>query len=139
MKELKRSLSIILQKSVLASFKAELTIFSIKIFFHEYSRFTGQQGKRETFSLYSFFYFHSFNRHLDISWVISVKSSPLLEQLKPDLADEDMISVLIFYYSDPRLVTYNFSFCIEPRHETVDEDLKTLRIFLPTGKYWLKT
>ena len=31
MKELKRSLSIILQKSVLASYKAELTIFSINI------------------------------------------------------------------------------------------------------------
>ena len=82
MKELKRSLSIILQKSVLASFKAELTIFSVKIFFHEYSRFTGQQGKREAFSLYSFFYFHSLHRHLDISWVIAAESSPLLEQPK---------------------------------------------------------
>ena len=51
--------------------------FSIWLFFHEYSRFTGQQVKREAISLYSFYHFHPLYRHLNISWVIAAESSPL--------------------------------------------------------------
>ena len=51
--------------------------FSIWLFFHEYSRFTGQQVKGEAISLYPFYHFHPLHRHLDISWVIAAESSPL--------------------------------------------------------------
>ena len=51
--------------------------FSVWVSFHEYSRFTGQQGKGETISLYPFYHFHSLHGHLDISWVIAAGSSPL--------------------------------------------------------------
>ena len=46
-------------------------------FFHEYSRFTGQQAKGETIYLHPFYHFHPLHRHLDISWVIAAESSPL--------------------------------------------------------------
>ena len=36
-------------------------------FFHEYSRFTGQQVKEETISLYPFYEFHPLHRHLNIN------------------------------------------------------------------------
>ena len=51
--------------------------FSVWLFFHEYSRFTGQQVKREAISLYPFYHFHLLHRHLKISWVIAAESSPL--------------------------------------------------------------
>ena len=40
-----------------------LYFFSIRYFFHEYSRFTGQQVKREESPFYNF---HLLHRHLDI-------------------------------------------------------------------------
>ena len=51
--------------------------FSIWVFFHEYSRFKGQQVKGKAFSLYPFYHFHLFHRHLDIYRVIATGSSPL--------------------------------------------------------------
>ena len=45
-------------------------------FFHEYPRFTGQQVKGETISLYPFYHFHPLFRHLDIS-CIAAESSPV--------------------------------------------------------------
>ena len=61
-----------------------LLFFSTWLFFHEYSRFTGQQVKRGdggkegwSISLYPFYHFHPLHRHLDISWVIAAESSPL--------------------------------------------------------------
>ena len=51
--------------------------FSICVFFHKYSRFTGQQGKGEDISLTPFHHFHPLPRHLDISPVITPESSPL--------------------------------------------------------------
>ena len=54
-----------------------LLFFSIWLFFHEYSWFTGQQVKGEAISLYPFYHFHPFHSHLDISWIISTESSSL--------------------------------------------------------------
>ena len=68
------------QKSVLTSCKAEfdfLVVFSIWIFFREYSRFTGQQKKGEAIFLYPFYPFHSLHRQLDISQFITAGSSPM--------------------------------------------------------------
>ena len=45
--------------------------------FYEYSRFTGQQAKWEAISLYPFYHFHPFHRHLGNSWVIAAESSHL--------------------------------------------------------------
>ena len=50
--------------------EAQKTFFSIWIFFHEHSRFTGQQGKGEVISLTPLYHLHSFHRHLDINLVI---------------------------------------------------------------------
>ena len=51
--------------------------FSIWIFFHEHSRFTGQQEKREAISLAPYNHFHPLHRHLDISRAITTESSLL--------------------------------------------------------------
>ena len=51
--------------------------FPIWVFFHEHSRFTGQQGKGEGIYLTPLYHFHPLHRHLDISQVITAKSSPL--------------------------------------------------------------
>ena len=54
-----------------------LFFFSIWIFFHEHSQFTGQQGKGEGIYLTPLYHFHPLHRHLDISRAITAKSSPL--------------------------------------------------------------
>ena len=51
--------------------------FSIWIFFHEHSRFMGQQGKGEGIYLTPLYHFHLLHRHLDISRAITAESSPL--------------------------------------------------------------
>ena len=51
-KALRCSSPITLQKFVLRSWKGEFAFFSIWCFFHEYSRFTGQQEKGEAISLW---------------------------------------------------------------------------------------
>ena len=51
--------------------------FSIWVFFHEHSRFTGQQGKGEGIYLTPLYHFHPLHRHLDISRAITAGSSPL--------------------------------------------------------------
>ena len=51
--------------------------FSIWVFFHKHSRFTGQQGKGEGIYLTPLYHFHPLHRHLDISRVITAESSPL--------------------------------------------------------------
>ena len=51
--------------------------FSIWVFFHEHSRFTGQQGKGEGIFLTPLYHFHPLHRHLDISRAITAGSSPL--------------------------------------------------------------
>ena len=51
--------------------------FSIWVFFHEHSRFAGQQGKGEAISLTPLYHFHPLHRHLDISLAITAEISPL--------------------------------------------------------------
>ena len=51
--------------------------FSIWFFFHNHSRTTGMQGKRESISLTTHYHFHPLHRHLDISQAITAESSPL--------------------------------------------------------------
>ena len=51
--------------------------FSMWVFFHEHSRFTGQQGKGEGIYLTPLYHFHPLHRHLDISWAITAEGSPL--------------------------------------------------------------
>ena len=45
-------------------------------FFHEHSRFTGQERKGEATSLTPLYHFHPLHRNLDISRVITAESSP---------------------------------------------------------------
>ena len=54
-----------------------LGFFSVWVFFHEHSRFIGQQGKGEGIYLTPLYHFHPLDRHLDISQAIAAKSSPL--------------------------------------------------------------
>ena len=51
--------------------------FSIWVFFHEHSRFTGQQEKREGICLTPLYHFHPLHRHLYISRATAAGSSPL--------------------------------------------------------------
>ena len=51
--------------------------FSVWVFFHVHSQFTGQQAKGEAIYLTPLYHFHLLHRHyLDISWVITADSSP---------------------------------------------------------------
>ena len=54
-----------------------MTYFSVWVFFHEHSRFTGQQVKGEAISLKALYHFYPLHRHLDISRLITAESSPL--------------------------------------------------------------
>ena len=47
--------------------KIYIYFFSIWVFFHEHSQFTGQQGKGEGIYLTPLYHFHLLHRHLDIS------------------------------------------------------------------------
>ena len=51
--------------------------FLLWVFFHNFSRITGLQGKGESISLTYHYYFHPLARHLDISRAITAESSPL--------------------------------------------------------------
>ena len=51
--------------------------FFIWVFFHEHSRFTGQQGKGEGIYLTPLYHFHPLYRRLGISRAITAESSPL--------------------------------------------------------------
>ena len=76
MKELRRSSLAILRKSVLTYRKAELAFFcSNWLFFHEYHvHRTAWKGGA---SLYPFYHFHQLQKHLGISQVVAVESTPL--------------------------------------------------------------
>ena len=63
------------RKSVLTYRKAEF-LFSVWVFFHEYHD-SRTAGKVEVISLFAFYHFHPFHRHLDISQVIATENSPL--------------------------------------------------------------
>ena len=56
---------------------AFLFFFSIWVFFHEHSLFTGQQGKGEGIFLTPLYHFHPLHRHLDISRAIAAGNPPL--------------------------------------------------------------
>ena len=59
------------------SFDGKPISFSIWVFYHEHSRFTGQQGKGEAISLTPLYHFHLLQRHLQhlgISRVITAES-----------------------------------------------------------------
>ena len=51
--------------------------FPIWVFFHEHSRFIGQQGKGEGIYLTPLYHFHPLHRHLDSGRAITAESSPL--------------------------------------------------------------
>ena len=57
---------------------ATTIFFSIWIFFHKISWFTGQQAKGKGISLTPLYDFHSLHRQLDINQAITAESSPLL-------------------------------------------------------------
>ena len=50
------------------------SLFFYQIFFHEYSRFTGQQEKEEAISLTFLYHIDLLQRYFDISWVINAES-----------------------------------------------------------------
>ena len=56
--------------------------FSIWVFFHEHSRFSGQQRKGEGISLIPLYHFHPLHRRLDILENLSLISSIMLRKLR---------------------------------------------------------
>ena len=66
--------------------------FSIWVFFHDHSQFTGLQGKREGIYLTPHYHFHPLHRHLDISRAITAESSPLHIACSPDSNREPLVS-----------------------------------------------
>ena len=52
-------------------------VYSIWVFFQNYSRFTWQQGKREAISSTLLYQLLPLHRRLDINWEITEESSPL--------------------------------------------------------------
>ena len=78
--------------------KCKMIFFSIWIFFHEHSQFTGQLGKAEAISLTPHYHFQPLHRHLDISQVITVEISPLL------IASNRIFSLDFFWVSYERSI-----------------------------------
>ena len=67
-----------LSKQCLPFLRFYYYFFSIWVFFHARSRFTGQQGKGGGgIYLTPLYLFHPLHIHLDISWAITAESSPL--------------------------------------------------------------
>ena len=68
-KSLKTQLQLLTGDKQKADTKKNIYIyfFSIWVFFHEHSQFTGQQGKGEGIYLTPLYHFHLLHRHLDIS------------------------------------------------------------------------
>ena len=68
-------------KNLFLNVKLKLLFFlfflSVFFFFHEHSRFTGQQGKGEDIYLTPLYHFYPLHRHLDISRAVTAESSPL--------------------------------------------------------------
>ena len=54
-----------------------VVFFSIWVFFHEHSWFTGQQGNRVGIYLTPLYHFHLLHRYLDKCWAITAESSSL--------------------------------------------------------------
>ena len=65
------------QLDTLHRFLGFFFFFSVWVFFHEHSRITGLQRKREGISLTSHYHFHPLHGHLDISRAITAESLPL--------------------------------------------------------------
>ena len=59
------------------SFFEVCDFFFIWVFFHDYSRTTGLQGRGESISLTPHYHIHPLHRHLDISRLITADSSSL--------------------------------------------------------------
>ena len=57
------------------TFNFPFKFFSIWVFFHDDSRFRGQQGKGKAMSLTPLYHFHPLHRHLDISREVTTKIS----------------------------------------------------------------
>ena len=57
--------------------KLVMIFFSIWVFFHKHSRFTGQQGKGEDISFSPLYHFYPLHRHSDICREITAVSMPL--------------------------------------------------------------
>ena len=55
----------------------EIFFFSILVFLHEHSRFTGRQGKEKAISLSPLYHFQPLHRHLDFSRSFTAEISPL--------------------------------------------------------------
>ena len=64
--------------------------FSIWVFFHEHSRFTGQQGKGEGIYLTPLYHFHPLHRHLDISRAITDHQATRPQSFKVVSSKSDM-------------------------------------------------
>ena len=52
----------------------QIYFFSTWVFFHEHSRFTGQQGKGTGIYLTPLYHFQPVHRHLDNCWAITAES-----------------------------------------------------------------
>ena len=57
--------------------RLKILFFSIWEFFHNHSRITGLQGKKEGISLTPHYHFHPLRRHLNISRTITAESSTM--------------------------------------------------------------
>ena len=65
------------QRIILSFFNTSFFFLSPSgFFFHKHSRIKGLQGKGEGISLIPHYHFHLLHRYLDISWAITVESSP---------------------------------------------------------------
>ena len=59
------------------SYMSYMFSFSAGVFFHEYSRFTGQQGKEQGIYLSPVYHLHPLHSYLNINQAITAKSLPL--------------------------------------------------------------
>ena len=103
----------------------EIPLFSIWAFFHEHSRFTGQQGKGEAISLTSFYHFLLLYRHLDISRdnTAQLNREPLVSKHKSLTMNKNL----------PKSLTYQMPVLLSYRNQSIDLHSKSIGWFLYEG------
>ena len=76
-KDLQRSHSFMVNVLIWQFHNSNCSFLFFWVFFHEHSRFTGQQGKREVICLTLLYYSYPLCRHLNISRETAAENSPL--------------------------------------------------------------
>ena len=82
--------------------KVKRVFFSISVFFHEHSRFTGQQGKGKGIHLAPLYHFHPLQGHIDIQPGHYYRELTSAHSYQPSSNQEPLVSKRKSLTAEPR-------------------------------------